>query len=1088
MTAPSGPPDPPPYRVPQPRLEALVSDLLRRPLTLLVAGPGFGKTTLAATATRGRPCAWLALEDTEPALPLLVRRALDALSPHLPGLPQDLLAIAATTPEAGDADRAASIAGALCAEIGERLDGELVLVVDGVPALAPDGTLSSFLEALCRQAPADLHLLLTTRTEPPFPLRRMRSAGLVGTLTTPHLAFTADEALAVVESALPGADADLARLLHQVTAGWPVALHLAVEYLRPLSPPRRKAAAKRLRQPDGPLLPYLAEEVFGSACDVIKEAVRRIAALGEVSPELVTAVGVADASGALRWLAQRGLVTPAHRSNRWLVSRLAADYAAIHLPLPPRDREALFTAAAAFHLTDGRPSAALRCLLRAGALPELADLLRRHGAHAVARGHVQLAVECAEALPHALRCAEIDQVEGQARQVLGDWLGALRSFQRAAGTAEQLPPGLAWRMGLIHHHRGDFESAIQVYERGEVGIGADADEALLDSWHATAQWMRRDLATCRALAVRGMAAADRCGEPAALAAAHAAFGLLAKAEGDPLARESHYRSALEAAERAGDVLQVIRIRNNRGSRRNDEGRYTEALAELDAGLGLAHMSGFTAKQALLLVNRGEAYTMLGRLDEALGDYETARQLYSGSGSLLVCYALGGAGGVHRLRGDVTRARALLEEAVMLATKAGDVQALVLTRAELAMALLRDDPAGAAKLAEEALEDARGWGELPALLALGWAALAAGDQAGAREHAATIGKLARTRGEPAALAERTELLAAAEQDPAGRRTLLIEAADRWRALGCVLRAARAVLLADGPGAPSEVAAQLTALGVRPEAVTWGWNRVSLSELTPAPPLEIRALGNLEVLRYGTPVPVQEWQSKKARELLAILVARRGRPVAREVVMGLLWPGEEHDRLGNRLSVALSTARAVLDPDRTHPADHYVSSRGGSLALQTGQLRIDVEHLLRRTAVGLDLLRAGHFADARGKLERVAALYVGDFYEDDPYAEWANPMRDEARETYLAATRGLAAAAIACGDGAAAIRYALRLLEQDRYDEPAHLDLVRALLAAGRHGEARRRYQCYVELIREIGVEPAAFPRTEFPGRVRERRGS
>ncbi len=774
-----------------------------------------------------------------------------------------------------------------------------------------------------------------------------------------------------------------------------------MEHLRPLTPPQRAAAAERLRQPDGPLLPYLAEEVFSGAGDVVKEAVRRLAPLGEVSAELGIAVGVLDAPEALRWLAQRGLVTPGRRSSRWLVSRLAADYAAAHLPLPAAERADLYTAAARFHVADARPSAALRCLLAARALPELAELLRECGAETVARGHVQLAVDCAEALPPALRGPQIDQVEGQARQVLGDWLGALRCFQRAAGTAEELPPGLAWRMGLIHHHRGDFDSALRVYARGQVGVGADTDEALLDSWHATARWMRRDLAGCRELAARGMAAAERSGEPAALAAAHAAHGLLAKADGDPQARESHYRSALAAAERAGDVLQVIRIRNNRGSRRNEEGRYAEAIVELDAGLRLADMTGFAAKRALLLVNRGEAFSMLGRLDEALADYETARALYSGTGSFLSCYALTGIGVVHRLRGDLGRARDCLEEALGLATTAGDVQALLLARTELAMTLLRTDPAAAVELARTALAEAAGWGELPALLASGWAALASGDRAEALRRAIEVAQLARGRGEPAPLAEQLELRAAAEPDPVRRQALLTEAADAWGALGCVLREARATLLASQRDTAVElhrvagVTARLRALGVRPESVSWGSDRVSVPESTPAPPVEIRVLGSLAVLRYGTPVPVQEWQSKKARELLAILVARRGRAIAREALMELLWPGDDVDKLGNRLSVALSTARAVLDPDRRHPADHYVSSRGGALALQRGQLRVDVERLFRQTGVGLDLLRVGHPVDAREKLERAVALYVGDFYEDDPYAEWANPMRDEAQ---------------------------------------------------------------------------------------------
>ncbi|MGH7539945.1 MAG: hypothetical protein ACRELC_02995, partial [Gemmatimonadota bacterium] len=52
--------------------------------------------------------------------------------------------------------------------------------------------------------------------------------------------------------------------------------------------------------------------------------------------------------------------------------------------------------------------------------------------------------------------------------------------------------------------------------------------------------------------------------------------------------------------------------------------------------------------------------------------------------------------------------------------------------------------------------------------------------------------------------------------------------------------------------------------------------------------------------------------------------------------------------------------------------------------------------------------------------------------------------------------------------------LRLLERDPYDEPAHLGLVRALEAAGRHGEARRCFRVYCSRMDTIGVESAPFP--------------
>jgi DNA-binding SARP family transcriptional activator len=53
----------------------------------------------------------------------------------------------------------------------------------------------------------------------------------------------------------------------------------------------------------------------------------------------------------------------------------------------------------------------------------------------------------------------------------------------------------------------------------------------------------------------------------------------------------------------------------------------------------------------------------------------------------------------------------------------------------------------------------------------------------------------------------------------------------------------------------------------------------------------------------------------------------------------------------------------------------------------------------------------------------------------------------------------------------VRYTLRLLEQDRYDEQAHHSLVGILHDAGRLGEARRHYQTYVRRMAEIDVRPA-----------------
>ncbi|MEK8109737.1 hypothetical protein NKG94_45420 [Micromonospora sp. M12] len=72
--------------------------------------------------------------------------------------------------------------------------------------------------------------------------------------------------------------------------------------------------------------------------------------------------------------------------------------------------------------------------------------------------------------------------------------------------------------------------------------------------------------------------------------------------------------------------------------------------------------------------------------------------------------------------------------------------------------------------------------------------------------------------------------------------------------------------------------------------------------------VRTLGRFEVYVDGSQLLAADWQSRKARDLLRILAARRGRAVPREQLGEMLWPAQDPGRVGHRLSVALSTLRA------------------------------------------------------------------------------------------------------------------------------------------------------------------------------------
>jgi DNA-binding SARP family transcriptional activator len=144
---------------------------------------------------------------------------------------------------------------------------------------------------------------------------------------------------------------------------------------------------------------------------------------------------------------------------------------------------------------------------------------------------------------------------------------------------------------------------------------------------------------------------------------------------------------------------------------------------------------------------------------------------------------------------------------------------------------------------------------------------------------------------------------------------------------------------------------------------------------------------------------------------------------------------------------------------------------SVALNLDALDIDLERFLATTSDGLEVLRHGDVPGALALLTTAAAAYTGDFLEENPYDDWAVSVREEARAAYVSALRLLARHA---ADADTAITNLLRILETDRYDEEAHLGLVRTLADARRHGEAHRHYLTYRRAMDELEVEPSPFP--------------
>ncbi|MDQ4021867.1 MAG: hypothetical protein M3257_09650, partial [Actinomycetota bacterium] len=420
----------------------------------------------------------------------------------------------------------------------------------------------------------------------------------------------------------------------------------------------------------------------------------------------------------------------------------------------------------------------------------------------------------------------------------------------------------------------------------------------------------------------------------------------------------------------------------------------------------------------------------------------------------------GLGDVHRTQGRAERARAAYEQGLALAEPCHEV--LGVSAALIGLARIRavDDLSAARALAERAVALGEPLRHVKALLTRGWVAMMAEDRQAAAADASRAAAAARVR----------------RDDPARHCTPLAEAIQIWAETGCRIEEAAGRIVAGRTGAAvAEGETDLAERTLRAVGVELKSRRVAgplavVARSTPA--VSIHSLGVFQVLREGAPIPSNAWQSKKARDLVKILVTRR-RPVPRDHLMELLWPDVEPAKSGNRLSVLLSTVRDVLAPSPRDTDAAPLVTEGNSVWLDRTRVSIDVEEFLPHAGAALEAHRRGR-ADATDRLLVAEAEHTGDFLEEDPYQEWAESLTEEVRATYIALLRALVSRLRAAGDMEGAVRYSLRLLEQDRYDEQAHLDLMQVQLDAGHHGEALRRYRVYVRRMTELGIEPLRFP--------------
>ncbi|MFN8454134.1 MAG: hypothetical protein U0401_05575 [Anaerolineae bacterium] len=181
--------------VQRPRLLAQLTAGLTRPLTLISAPAGFGKTTLisewqASEESRNFPLAWLALDDddNDPARFLIYLIA--AVATLKPDFGQAAIALL-------QSPQPVPLKSILTSFINEAnlFSVPFSLVLDDYHVIT-NQVVHEALVFLLDHLPAVMHLVITTRVDPPLPLARLRARHQLVEIRGDDLRFTTDEAAA----------------------------------------------------------------------------------------------------------------------------------------------------------------------------------------------------------------------------------------------------------------------------------------------------------------------------------------------------------------------------------------------------------------------------------------------------------------------------------------------------------------------------------------------------------------------------------------------------------------------------------------------------------------------------------------------------------------------------------------------------------------------------------------------------------------------------------------------------------------------------------------------------------------------------
>ena len=380
-------------------LQSLLEVGLGAKLCLVDAPAGFGKTTLLAqwrAAAGGRQVAWVSLDEGDDDPTRFWVYVVEALRTVEPGVGASALAALGRP----SADLYRMVLPGLLNELS-RVELPLFLVLDDYH-LITNPTCHQTLTFFLDHVPADVHVVLSGRSDPPLPLARMRARGELAEIRVADLQFTDEEALALLNGpmGLQLGTGDAQRLAER-TEGWAAGLVLAGLSLRGRQDPSAFIAS--FHGDNRHVADYLSAEVLARQPDTIRRFLLGTSVLERLSGPLCDAVLEAEGSARLLEELERSnlFLVPLDDRREWYrYHHLFAEL--LRVELDSREPGLLVTLhrrAAAWHRQAGNLDEAIGHASAAGEFAEAAALIARHWLTYWRRGHRATVARWLDGLP-----------------------------------------------------------------------------------------------------------------------------------------------------------------------------------------------------------------------------------------------------------------------------------------------------------------------------------------------------------------------------------------------------------------------------------------------------------------------------------------------------------------------------------------------------------------------------------------------------------------------------------------------------------------------------------------------------------------